>query len=182
MSLRVAPSAGLLRSLLVVAKPSLAPAATPSPFALHATLPRTWQSALFLPTITIPIPSLVSDIWESILRAVPKKKTSHMKKRHRQMAGKALKDVTALNKCSGCGRTKRAHVLCPHCVASMFQSQVRARNAQLIDCAGIKRWFGNDFTPHASSEAENLDKSEAQTKAGVKQTTKSPSKAEGGGQ
>jgi len=34
----------------------------------------------------------------------------------RQLAGKALKDVTALNKCSACGRVKRAHVLCEHCV------------------------------------------------------------------
>src|SRR5436305_225679 len=60
--------------------------------------------------------SLLSDIWESILRAVPKKKTSHMKKRHRQMAGKALKDVTSLTRCSACGHIKRAHHLCPYCV------------------------------------------------------------------
>jgi len=73
-----------------------------------------------LPAIVVPIPGIVSDIWESILRAVPKKKTSHMKKRHRQMAGKALKDVTALNTCSSCGRQKRAHILCPYCVASRF--------------------------------------------------------------
>ena len=39
-----------------------------------------------------------------------------MKKRHRQYAGKALKDVTALNKCSACGNVKRAHLLCPYCV------------------------------------------------------------------
>lgn len=58
----------------------------------------------------------LSDLWDSVLRAVPKKKTSHMKKRHRQMTGKALKDVKSLSTCSGCGRTKRAHVLCPHCV------------------------------------------------------------------
>ena len=62
------------------------------------------------------LPSLLPGLWESVLRAVPKKKTSHMKKRHRQMAGKALKDVSALNKCSACGRVKRAHLLCPYCV------------------------------------------------------------------
>ncbi len=39
-----------------------------------------------------------------------------MKKRHRQMAGKAMKDVTALNRCSACGHVKRAHLLCPYCV------------------------------------------------------------------
>ncbi|RKU41387.1 hypothetical protein DL546_004401 [Coniochaeta pulveracea] len=67
------------------------------------------------------LPSLPSwtDIWESILRAVPKKKTSHAKKRHRQMAGKALKDVTSLCKCPACGQTKRMHYLCPHCLEKL---------------------------------------------------------------
>ncbi|KAK4228900.1 meiotic recombination protein rec14 [Podospora fimiseda] len=78
-------------------------------------------------TLTIPIgiqlglpsiPSILEGIWEGILKAVPKKKTSHMKKRHRQMAGKALKDVTSLCKCPACGETKRMHHLCPHCVSS----------------------------------------------------------------
>ena len=84
---------------------------------------RQWAIPL-LPTISLSlpvaihlnIPSFLPGLWESILRAVPKKKTSHMKKRHRQMAGKALKDVTALNKCSACGNIKRAHLLCPYCV------------------------------------------------------------------
>jgi large subunit ribosomal protein L32 len=116
MSLRAAPSTGFLQSFLAVASASLRPAGPSRSF-----LPlgaRLWPAPL-LPSIVIPIPSLVSDIWESILKAVPKKKTSHMKKRHRQMAGKGLKDVTSLNKCSGCGRVKRAHYLCPHCVMSM---------------------------------------------------------------
>lgn len=64
------------------------------------------------------IPSILEDIWESILKAVPKKKTSHMKKRHRQMAGKALKDVNSLCKCPACGEIKRMHYLCPHCAKS----------------------------------------------------------------
>ncbi len=68
------------------------------------------------------LPSLLGDIWESILRAVPKKKTSHMKKRHRQMAGKALKDVTALCKCPACGRLKRMHYLCPFCMKGLLAS------------------------------------------------------------
>ncbi|KAL2171823.1 hypothetical protein VTG60DRAFT_1520 [Thermothelomyces hinnuleus] len=38
-----------------------------------------------------------------------------MKKRHRQMAGKALKDVTSLCKCPACGEVKRMHYLCPNC-------------------------------------------------------------------
>ena len=61
-------------------------------------------------------PLTLAGLWESILRAVPKKKTSHSKKRSRFLAGKALKDVTALNKCSACGNIKRAHLLCPFCV------------------------------------------------------------------
>jgi large subunit ribosomal protein L32 len=73
-------------------------------------------AALALPSLSFPaIPSL-GDIWEGILKAVPKKKTSYRKKRQRFMAGKGLKDVTSLNKCSACGRPKRAHFLCPYCV------------------------------------------------------------------
>ena len=67
-------------------------------------------------TISLNVPPLLADLWESILRAVPKKKTSHRKKRQRFMAGKALKDNIALNKCSACGNVKRAHLLCPYCV------------------------------------------------------------------
>ncbi|KAF2690714.1 hypothetical protein K458DRAFT_287640 [Lentithecium fluviatile CBS 122367] len=79
--------------------------ALPTPFA-----------ALAIPSLSLPsIPSL-GDIWEGILKAVPKKKTSYRKKRQRFMAGKALKEVTSLNRCSACGRVKRAHILCPYCV------------------------------------------------------------------
>ncbi|KAI1364922.1 hypothetical protein F5Y08DRAFT_195795 [Xylaria arbuscula] len=73
--------------------------------------------AIAIPAAISNIPSLLGDIWEGILRAVPKKKTSHMKKRHRQMAGKALKDVTNLNKCPACGSTKKMHTLCPSCTS-----------------------------------------------------------------
>lgn len=69
------------------------------------------------PAIHFSLPSILSELWESILRAVPKKKTSHRKKRQRFLAGKALKDVTNLNTCSACGNVKRAHLLCPYCVA-----------------------------------------------------------------
>ncbi|KJR81257.1 uncharacterized protein SPSK_01281 [Sporothrix schenckii 1099-18] len=75
-----------------------------------------------LPAISLSLPSLPSllgDIWESILRAVPKKKTSHSKKRSRQMAGKALKDVNSLCKCPACGRTKRMHHMCPYCLETI---------------------------------------------------------------
>lgn len=84
------------------------------PFLPSATLAVPAAFQLGVPSI----PSLLQDIWEGILKAaVPKKKTSHMKKRHRQMAGKALKDVTSLCKCPACGGIKRMHYLCPHCAA-----------------------------------------------------------------
>lgn len=156
MSLRAAPSTGFLQSFLAVAQASLRPAGPSRSFLPLGT--RTWPAPL-LPSIVIPIPSLVTDIWESVLRAVPKKKTSHMKKRHRQMAGKGLKDVTSLNKCSGCGRVKRAHYLCPHCVMSMSNSINNLRwLTRLTSTTGIKRWFSNGFRPEKEkTEAEKKE-------------------------
>ena len=121
-----------LRQLL---SPLLFPAATLSSTSTASSSIRLRTSPLFLQqliqpilytpiaipaAIRIGIPSILADIWESILRAVPKKKTSHRKKRQRFLAGKALKDVTALNKCSACGNVKKAHVLCPFCVNGQF--------------------------------------------------------------
>ncbi len=80
-------------------------------------LPPSAAAALAIPLLGISgISSLLQELWDGLLRAVPKKKTSYSKKRSRQMAGKALKDVTALVKCPSCGKTKRKHVLCAHCV------------------------------------------------------------------
>ncbi|KAK2052237.1 ribosomal L32p family protein [Colletotrichum caudatum] len=72
-----------------------------------------------IPAFNLNVPAWLGGIWESILRAVPKKKTSHAKKRHRQMAGKALKDVKSLCKCPGCGQIKRQHIVCPHCLSKI---------------------------------------------------------------
>ncbi|GLB10332.1 hypothetical protein AtubIFM57258_006738 [Aspergillus tubingensis] len=79
--------------------------------------------------ISLSIPGIMEGLWDSVLRAVPKKKTSHMKKRHRQMAGKALKDVKSLSTCSGCGQVKRSHVLCPHCVESVKKQWKQTQTA-----------------------------------------------------
>ncbi|OTA98683.1 hypothetical protein M426DRAFT_325793 [Hypoxylon sp. CI-4A] len=87
--------------------------------AQESRLPSITSFAIALPFAISSIPSLLGDIWEGILRAVPKKKTSHMKKRHRQMAGKALKDVTSLNKCPACGGIKKMHTLCPNCMGRL---------------------------------------------------------------
>ena len=76
--------------------------------------------SMAVPGVSLNIPALLGDIWESILRAVPKNKVSHSRKRHRQMAGKALKDVNSLCKCPGCGEAKRTHRLCQRCLEGMF--------------------------------------------------------------
>lgn len=103
-------------------------------YARKLSLPLLPSLAFTIPSaIQLNVPGIIEGLWESILRAVPKKKTSHMKKRHRQMAGKALKDVTALNKCSACGHVKRAHLLCPYCVNGRFQAHIHYRRYLLID-------------------------------------------------
>lgn len=87
---------------------------------LPSWLPRSLATAsIALPAISLNIPGILSDLWEGVLKAVPKKKTSHSKKRHRQLAGKALKDVKSVVSCPGCGKPKKAHTLCPYCVAGM---------------------------------------------------------------
>ena len=123
-----------LRQLL---SPLLVPAAALSSTSIALVSTQLRTSPLFLQQLTrrilftpiavpavirIGVPSILVEIWESILRAVPKKKTSHRKKRQRFLAGKGLKDVTALNKCSACGNVKRAHLLCPFCVNGQFDS------------------------------------------------------------
>lgn len=90
-------------------------------FSARVLLPsiRSLIPALALPAIHLNIPTLLPGILESILRAVPKKKQSHSRKRMRQLAGKALKDVIALNKCPACGSVKRKNMLCEPCVESV---------------------------------------------------------------
>ncbi|KAK5116738.1 hypothetical protein LTR62_007412 [Meristemomyces frigidus] len=135
------PSASFLAAFLPIARATLH--LPPQPLALRIPLLQRLRTNLLPGAAALtPIPILLRDLWDGILNAVPKKKTSHMKKRHRQMAGKALKDVTALNKCSACGRAKRAHVLCPFCVQS------------------IKRWFSNGFKSKQELETEETQRRE----------------------
>ncbi|EGG05851.1 uncharacterized protein MELLADRAFT_107288 [Melampsora larici-populina 98AG31] len=60
--------------------------------------------------------SLSRWISESILKAVPKKKVSHSRKRMRS-AHKGIKPDLGLSSCSGCGQSKRKHHLCLECYA-----------------------------------------------------------------
>lgn len=95
-----------------------------SPTILSRVSFRQFTQKLF-PSLSIAIPGVslnlptIDDIWESVLRAVPKNKVSHSKKRSRQLAGKALKDVNSLCRCPGCGETKRTHRLCQTCLEGM---------------------------------------------------------------
>ncbi|CAK4034531.1 54S ribosomal L32, mitochondrial [Lecanosticta acicola] len=135
------PSASFLSAFVPVVRASLLPQEQSiQRIPLLQQLQQLRLKASLLPAALIPIPSLLGELWDGLLKAVPKKKTSHMKTRHRQMAGKALKDVTALNKCSSCGRLKRAHVLCPYCVQS------------------IRQWMGNGFKSKQQVELEEYDK------------------------
>ena len=87
----------------------------PSPF-----INRIFPSLRFtLPPIITSIIPIATGIWDSILRAVPKKKTSHSKKRKRQLIGKALQDKTNLTRCESCGDWKLLHTLCASCVKSI---------------------------------------------------------------
>lgn len=108
------PSLPLLAPLSILWQPR---ASAPSALTVSRQLTSKMLIQLAIPiSVSLTIPPILFGIWESILRAVPKKKTSHRKKRQRFMAGNALKDVTSLNKCSACGNVKRAHLLCPYCV------------------------------------------------------------------
>ena len=110
-----------------------AAAAAPSRFmtVLRSFFPATSAAVAASPIAIglISLPQLFPGLFESVLRAVPKKKTSHSKKRMRQLAGKALKDVDALNRCSACGNIKRAHLLCAHCVRNI-QDMWKGKNRQ----------------------------------------------------
>lgn len=56
----------------------------------------------------------LAEILGPILWAVPKKKTSHSKKRMRS-ANKGLKDKTNIVNCPGCGQKQLTHHLCFNC-------------------------------------------------------------------
>jgi large subunit ribosomal protein L32 len=71
-----------------------------------------------MPSITTLIP-IITGIWDSILRAVPKKKTTHSQKRKRQLIGKALEDKKNITRCEACGDLKLLHTLCGSCVKAI---------------------------------------------------------------
>lgn len=93
-----------------------------------------------IPTLSIPslsgLAGVLEGLWDSVLRAVPKKKTTHSKSRSRRLAGKALKDLINIGRCSACGRPKLSHTLCPHCVQSKCTTATR-----LGDSSNVRRRY-----------------------------------------
>ncbi|KAK0529948.1 hypothetical protein OC842_004088 [Tilletia horrida] len=73
------------------------------------------------PSSTSPA-SLLRELVEPILRAVPKKKVSHSRKSMRS-ANKGLKDRVDIVHCPGCGRPKLGHHLCQHCYGDINRRQ-----------------------------------------------------------
>ena len=65
-------------------------------------------------------------IWDGFLWAVPKKRTSHSKKRMR-MTHKYLKPVHHYTICPNCQNVKLLHVLCKHCLAGTLKKTAEFR-------------------------------------------------------
>lgn len=100
---------------------------------LPQSIPTFIKSVQFtLPVVPSIIP-IITGIWDSILRAVPKKKTSHSKKRKRQLVGKALQDKTNLTRCEACGDWKLLHTLCGSCVKNIQRDWRRRERLEGLD-------------------------------------------------
>ncbi|KAI5835341.1 hypothetical protein K523DRAFT_291809 [Schizophyllum commune Tattone D] len=84
----------------------LAPSAALAPWRTQSAPSPTWDIRARLQSLLELLPGIVL--------AVPKKKTSHSKKRMRA-AGKGLKDKQNIVSCPGCGSPKLAHHLCGKC-------------------------------------------------------------------
>lgn len=73
-----------------------------------------------IPSISISLRLPVGIDGSGIVYAVPKKKTSHRKKRQRQLSGRnQVNPLNNLNRCPACGNYKRAHTLCMNCVSQI---------------------------------------------------------------
>lgn len=68
--------------------------------------------------------------WEGFLWAVPKKRTSHSKKRMRS-AHKYLRPRCDFIPCPKCSNLKLMHVLCGHCLKETLKKTAAVRQAEL---------------------------------------------------
>ena len=70
--------------------------------------------------------------WDGVLWGVPKKRTSHSKKRMR-MTHKYLKLKHHYTVCPTCNNLKLLHVLCGHCLRETLRQAAAMRRAQLME-------------------------------------------------
>ena len=75
---------------------------------------------------------LTASLWDGVLWAVPKKRTSHSKKRKR-MTHKYLKPKQNVTLCQKCGNAKLLHMLCGHCLKETLRATAMIRNQQKIN-------------------------------------------------
>ncbi|KAF3007868.1 hypothetical protein E8E13_010888 [Curvularia kusanoi] len=138
-------------------------------------------AALAIPSLSLPSFPSLGEIWDGVLKAVPKKKTSYMKKRTRFLAGKEIKDITSLNKCSACGRPKRAHILCPYCVDAIKTNIFRQLNWSIRRPTDkqSKQLHREKREYNMKNRSMEADPREAKEKEILKHTGWSFSKAEG---
>lgn len=89
--------------------------------ALYSTITNALQTPLSYIKIYI---QLLEELLGSILRAVPKKKTTKRTRRVRQ-TGKALKLMHNIGKCPVCQNPKLMHHVCANCLAQYKKSEAR---------------------------------------------------------
>ena len=71
--------------------------------------------------------------WDGFLWAVPKKRTSHSKKRMR-MTHKYLKPIQNYTTCPKCQNLKLLHVLCGHCLKETLKKTAAMRREEQGKC------------------------------------------------
>ena len=102
------------------------------------------ENTLIFPTLT--------NIWDAVLLwAVPKKRTSHSKKRMR-MAHKYLRPKHHYQMCQKCGQLKLQHMLCGHCFRETMRltAEVRRQRAgQLTQAISEQRQPQTQLHAHA---------------------------------
>ncbi len=72
------------------------------------------------------LPGTICDSWDGFLWAVPKKRTSHSRKRKR-MTNKYLKPIRNYTVCPKCQNLKLLHVLCGHCLKDTLKRTAELR-------------------------------------------------------
>ena len=91
----------------------------------------------------------LNTIWDGFLWAVPKKRTSHSKKRMR-MAHKYLKPKHHYQTCPRCQNLKLQHMLCGHCFRETMKRTAEFRNSS-GECGENLRAEINSFKTVESS-------------------------------